>query len=343
MGLDNNKRLLYIDALRGITMILVVYHHIVNQCFPETIIDKGLQSFRMPMFFFISGFIAYKELGFWTAGNTIARLFKKFRVQVITTVIFFSLYCFLVQQENPLEVFTDQGWMQYWFTIVLFEFFAIYFTTNYLTRKSPKANVAAILSIAVASIILFHTTSKTDQWCVWTQFYGFTSYMYFFLFGTLARRYFDNVKRWLDKWWVLAMSIMLFVAMHALFYLSFKDIVLLPQPLINFMSAYPMRITGLIMVFGLFVKFRDSFSRDKVMTRTLSFIGGRTLDIYFLHFFFITNIKDLHAVIVASGWGQWERPLTIVLAGLVVAACLLVSGLIRKCKPAGKLLFGAKY
>lgn len=64
------KRLEYIDALRGFTMILVVFAHIINYGYHIT--DAKAETmdtfnnlfirFRMPLFFFISGFVLYKNV-----------------------------------------------------------------------------------------------------------------------------------------------------------------------------------------------------------------------------------------------------------------------------------------
>lgn len=67
------KRLEYIDALRGFTMILVVFAHIINYGYHIT--DAKAETmdtfnnlfirFRMPLFFFISGFVLYKQERIW--------------------------------------------------------------------------------------------------------------------------------------------------------------------------------------------------------------------------------------------------------------------------------------
>lgn len=61
-----SDRLGYIDCIRGLMMLMVVFHHIETfslfQFSYETEIAKFFQLFRMPMFFFISGFLAFKTL-----------------------------------------------------------------------------------------------------------------------------------------------------------------------------------------------------------------------------------------------------------------------------------------
>ena len=65
----SKQRIKYIDALRGFTMFLVVLQHIESIGFGihpyESVLGNILVSFRMPMFFFISGYIAYKVSFDW--------------------------------------------------------------------------------------------------------------------------------------------------------------------------------------------------------------------------------------------------------------------------------------
>jgi len=84
------KRIEYIDALRGLTMILVVFSHVELSCMgitTPTYLNEVLMSFRMPLFFFISGYIAYKESLAWDWGmwRTMSR--KKLVVQLVPTLI----------------------------------------------------------------------------------------------------------------------------------------------------------------------------------------------------------------------------------------------------------------
>lgn len=52
-------RINYIDALRGFTMILVVVGHVIGRSLGlggyDSVISSIILTFRMPMFFFISG------------------------------------------------------------------------------------------------------------------------------------------------------------------------------------------------------------------------------------------------------------------------------------------------
>ena len=92
----SKQRIKYIDALRGFTMFLVVLQHIESIGFGihpyESVLGNILVSFRMPMFFFISGYIAYKVSFDWNMDAYCSNLRKKAIVQLIPTVFFFSLF-----------------------------------------------------------------------------------------------------------------------------------------------------------------------------------------------------------------------------------------------------------
>ena len=80
--------------------------------------------FRMPLFFFVSGFLAYKANLVWDL-PTLSRLTaKKMRVQLIPTVVFFLFAAcvirtepdFLTAVDTMLHSTTKGG---YWFTLAL--------------------------------------------------------------------------------------------------------------------------------------------------------------------------------------------------------------------------------
>ena len=59
------QRIEYIDAMRGFTMILVVYSHICHFCFGDSLLgfNAVFFLFRLPCFFFISGWLfEYKNV-----------------------------------------------------------------------------------------------------------------------------------------------------------------------------------------------------------------------------------------------------------------------------------------
>ena len=114
------QRIAYIDAMRGFTMILVVYSHVCNYCLGDKWMgwNDVFFLFRLPCFFFISGWL-FEQVGRqWDRVSIMSTIQHKFMVQIVPTVIFLLLLA-----PPPLFISklgaTKGG---YWFTFALFEF-----------------------------------------------------------------------------------------------------------------------------------------------------------------------------------------------------------------------------
>ena len=157
-------RLEWLDALRGFTMILVVANHVAGMGFGEEWKHSSaipfLILFRMPLFFFVSGFLAYKASQVWDLKNFGALIWKKVKVQTIPTVAFFFLAMAILNRhfwpavENAFHLSTKGG---YWFTIALLYMFIIYYVFCYLESKLPRRSWVPITLLFVASLLVYET------------------------------------------------------------------------------------------------------------------------------------------------------------------------------------------
>ena len=158
------QRIEYIDAMRGLTMILVVAYHVAQMSFG--INEKTSTSlpflvlFRMPLFFFISGFLAYKAAQVWSLGTLKTLLLKKLRVQVIPTLVFFTLFIAVTYKTfgaswlSHWNTPTKDG---YWFTIVLLYMFVIYYIFAYVESKLKVRSWIPITALFVLSLCAYET------------------------------------------------------------------------------------------------------------------------------------------------------------------------------------------
>ena len=111
--MENNAvkkpRLEWLDALRGFTMIMVVANHVAGLGFGEEWNHSSaipfLVLFRMPLFFFVSGFLAYKASQVWNLRNFGSLIWKKVKVQTIPTLVFFFLAIFANRSAAVLGSF----------------------------------------------------------------------------------------------------------------------------------------------------------------------------------------------------------------------------------------------
>lgn len=120
-------------------MILVVFHHIMEfgmGITPETSVGSALfVTFRMPLFFFISGFIASKTAEIPTGKMWAEKVRKKTSIQLLPTLVFGLLFTYLVRHEDIAAFLMHRWKFGYWFTISLLEMFLIYYTVIYLCGK----------------------------------------------------------------------------------------------------------------------------------------------------------------------------------------------------------------
>lgn len=331
--------MLYIDALRGVTMFLVVYHHVIGVCNGGTLVFEKALLFRMPLFFLISGFVAYKSLDFWTPRNTGKRIVDKIRAQVIPTAIFFCTYFYFIEGCNPFKLFAHYGWGKFWFTIVLFEFLLLYFVINFLTRKSKFLNTITFILASILSLVVYFEVTKKGPAFGWFYVYGLSRYFVFFCAGSYARRYIDKINAVFESKWPLLLTFVLIVIQMCYFHYAS----ILPSVYKTIVNDWTLPICGLVFVFGLFTRFRSFFTDTSKVTKCLTFVGRRTLDVYLVHYFFIKYVPVLHKCIVGWGIGDKDRLPMFVLALIVLMLCLLISAVLRKNKFLGRLLFFAKY
>ena len=223
----STKRIEYIDALRGFTMILVVFAHIetfVLSIQPNsTLISALFISFRMPLFFFISGFISYKKYAIWSGQYYVQSLIKKIKIQLIPTLIFGLSYTYLFSIGNVCSFIDSYHKFGYWFTLCLLGIFTILYTTNFLIyscfKQRYKILSLVVLTIITAGLTLFKfvydkypfVAEISDIFC----FHQVCVYLPFFIFGYFVSHNKDRFYRFLDN---RVMQLCIFVLFIITFY-----------------------------------------------------------------------------------------------------------------------------
>lgn len=349
------KRIEYIDAMRGFTMLLVVYSHIILFAYGQEFsysIQNGFQTyntlfitFRMPLFFFISGFILFKKDYAWSLSGCRSFLRKKAKVQLIPTIIFLALFTYITGTSLWKWLF-DPAKYGYWFTVTLFEYFLIYAIFRLICNKFRKHDGADLILMAIG-LFLYFASSRTFLKMVHLYdnpvqgLLGVENmkYFIFFSFGTLVKKHFDRTQMILDNKWAM-------VALVSCFFLL-PIIVLNSVSLENklYLGIYLLAagLLGIITVFAFFRRHQSVFTKDMWIGRSLQYVGRRTLDIYLLHYFFLPhNIKMVGNFFTTNINPTIEIFVTLSLAILVVILCLLTSNIIRLSPLLGHWLFGAK-
>ena len=339
------QRIEYIDAMRGFTMILVVYSHICHFCLGDSLLGFNdiFFLFRLPCFFMLSGWL-FEPVA---QRPFVANVRHKFMVQIVPTFIFLLLLA------PPPEFFHQLGAIKggYWFTFVLFESFILYML---IVRMSKKWSSIIALTIAVASFIYARYYSSIQNSAIGVQAWGIDAlgflsvvlwrFFLFFYIGAWMRRHFDAFIKWTNKPAVIIMITFVFFIIA-----STPHIDNLWYEIIRF---YVGGITGMIMIFTIFrllftLPFLSFWNCSSIFHHTSSFlqyVGTRTLDIYLLHYFFLPRFLMSYADQLKAYDSHFIEFLMIMGVSLVVLALtLLTSYVIRLCPFLGHYLFGVKY
>lgn len=350
------KRIEYIDALRGLTMILVVFAHVEMTCFgltEPTFINSLFMSFRMPLFFFISGFIAYKASIQWNWSTWWKMSKKKLLVQLIPTFIFGLIYTYAFFGANFHTFITHNGKLGYWFTIALLEIFLIVYTTssclyNCNDKVHRKRMFVALILLSgilfLTKIILKIHPTLNEVGNVLSLHHSF-NYFQYFAFGYICSMYKKEFNKILDSKFFAAITLILFAS---LFYAkkiyisnhvgSSMNMWRMLDIIIEMIVGY----LGLLIVYNTCKTYQHTFSSDKKIGRALQFIGKRTLDIYLLHYFFLPYMPQVGRIIQEGKNATLELAIGVSISLLIIGLCLVVSSILRTSPLLGKYLFGNK-
>lgn len=330
------QRIEYIDAMRGFTMILVVFAHVCHFCLGDSRMGGNAVFilFRLPCFFMISGWLfeTVAQKPFWE----IAR--HKAMVQLLPTFIFLLLLA------PPPFFFHQLGTLKggYWFTFALFEYFILYMLMIRISRKwTSVLAVTLTLGAYLYARYFDHIRSSAEGYQLWLiDFSGFLSVttwrlFIFFYLGTWIRRNFDAFIRWTSKPIVLGLITMTFLLIAST---SHHDN--LPFEIFRF---YGGGITGMIMVFTFF-RLSAPWLKKWHISMPLQYVGTRTLDIYLLHFFFLPRFLMAYAGQLSAYNSRLIEFGCIMAVSLVVLAISLVASYVIRLSPfLGHYLFGVKY
>ena len=325
-------------------MLLVVYHHVLLHC----VSTEGFSFndifivFRMPLFFFVSGFVLYNGAKVWDLRFSWQFLKKKFNVQIVSTLIFLLLFDLIFQTpvSDSLFSFVKNG---YWFTIALFEYFLLFVLIEYLIyklkQKKWETTLLILFALAVVSVPFLSFMMPTLKWeeCGLYNLLGVRQLYYFiyFIFGVLVKKYFTYFERYVfnDKSFALLLIVFIF---SFIYNYSYNE-----SLLVNIVGKLLEAFSGILIVFSVFRRYSSMFNVDTVVGKSLIYIGRRTLDIYLLHYFFLPHgIVELLLNKLSDPTSEF---IVVAFCAMVtVLICLGISSVIRVSPSLAHLLFGVK-
>lgn len=307
------QRIDYIDRMKGLAIFLVVMGHVYGMAFAQSddVVYRVISSFHMPLFMFLSGLVAYS--GATTPFWNLIKLGRKLRGLLLPLIVFGMCFTMTFSRNfgtGLVEFLESPNKNGYWYLMSL----AVFYVSLSLYRLNIKQkwyiDVALAIAIWGGMFALWKYTAQTkDYFCMLNcgNFYPF------FMLGVMTTKYnllnkMHKVNR-LFSLCIVAYAFLFCVDMpfHAL--VSLNKHIFLP-----FCMVY--------IVVTLFVGRHGATSYGE---KILDFVGKRTLDIYVIHYFFISmiHLKDL-----GNNWEGTENSLLmfIVAIGLSVVITALSIG-----------------
>lgn len=218
-------------------------------------------------------------------------------------------------------------------------FFCMYACVKYLSSALHLDEIGFIFLFGFSLVVFvgtqygIHTMIDIPKYfriC----FGGHKQYFLFFLIGSLFKRFFPSICAFADNGFWMGVAIVLFFG-----------VLLFPAENL-FLTISRNLMVGVLGIFIVFMFFRSiqyHFCKNVRIGRYLQFIGTRTLDIYLLHYFFLSLIDlSMLPIYVFRSNPLLDFCFAFLVAIIIIACCLLTSNIIRLSNPLSYLLFGVK-
>lgn len=325
------KRIAYLDAIKCLAILLVIDDHIraINGFGPyESLSAQMIYAPILPLFFFVSGFLAYKQsMNLKDVWDNVRRKF----VFLVIPAIVFCIGTDLMNHRNLLGFITG-GWHGYWFTIVLFECFLLYYIIT-LTIKNEKWRIGVLLALSLAGIGMLAVNK--DFGPAIFDLRRVTKYFQFFVLGTLAMRFRPQYEKLMHNEVFKATFVLLFFVV--LFLLTYN----MPSMLHHFLRDVVLRYLGTFAIVSFFVCHEEGFQRETKFNSLTALIGRNSLAIYLIHYFFLPHFRPIP---------EWFADLNMITVHLlsmlytvaITALCLLFIKFLSNSKFVSKYVLGKK-
>lgn len=326
------ERLLYIDALRGFAIFLVVLGHIlIFNGYEKSIITTTIYSFHMPLFMFISGYVArysYKKIeDIKSFYNTVLRKF----ITILLPYIVFCVFVrplFFCSPMNYLAVFKDNGIQsfflsEYWFLPCLFILQICFILYMLINDKIERYRFyLKIFTITILSVSLFVFYQQLElqvlKQCM--------MYIFFYFGGVLMMEYSNIFVKICKNHYIIFLLFITFAVLCGIYNVEVGKGIL--AKICRFICG----LSSIPIFFSIFSELSDKYRIYNVLKN----IGVNTLGIYLIHYIFVKdweiNNLSIFPMLVVSILGSL----------LVIGCCLIIIYFIKKNKVLSLLLLGKR-
>ena len=261
------NRIVYIDALRGFAILLVIVGHLIQFNYSSGIenpIFNIIYSFHMPLFFFISG--CSRSISECSRGEitNLRELFRFYWKSFLTLIVPALSWTYLA----PLFFIRDgvAQEISFWFLPVLFVIMVIWGGYSYIYNKLGKREwITYALVCVIASLFLIGIKRIPLM------------YLLMFIMG-----YYFMKADWLHKIYSHIYSVLLLCFLLMVGYFSYGDTSYGASDRVFW--EFPLSIMASLALTRLFCFIEQCSCK---ITLLFTFIGRHTVGIYLCHFYFV--------------------------------------------------------
>lgn len=177
--MTRKARLSYLDSIKGLLIILVIIGHAIQFSLPDyelNFVFRFIYSFHMPLFFFVSGFLANR--GKFNSNVIAKRAYQLLIPFVVWALITPFIYngSFDINRTLQTLIYPDRG---LWFLYNLFIYSALFNIAEWLEEKYKIKHIVTIGGFTVGLLLLMfllHTKFNCSQLCYHLPFFAFGYY-----------------------------------------------------------------------------------------------------------------------------------------------------------------------
>lgn len=339
------QRLHYFDMLKGMAIFMVVMGHVMTMCVRQidsTPLFKFIGQIHMPLFFFISGWFAWRA-----TAPAIAPKIKRLLLPMFVVSTLWIYYFPVSGLESPLVstwhgLWSDPFKNGYWFTPVLFEIIVIYAAAWRLLKRCRSLWAEICVSAGVWLVLILAMIFMPADLAGWLSWNFTTEFFAVFMAGVIASRHRDAFFRLCGNGNVVALCVVIVAVVMEFVCWPWRhaiegDIVLM---ILRVTLQIALAVVGVAVVKPWSEKAYAPGAKAP-FARMWEYIGTRSLAVYLLHYFFLFPMGSVRPAL--QSFGLSFVPMTVfsaTVAAAIVAIVLALDYILSYAGPLSLLLTG---
>ncbi len=324
----------WIDYARGIAIILVLYRHVfegiknsgisIEEYLPIEHANILFFSFRMPLFFIVSGIFVIGSLqkrGFQHFLETKARIilypYFLWGILQITLQILLSDYVNANRSSHSyLELlYAPRTVDQFWYLYALFNVSILYVTGVHFLKINTRYNV-------VIGLFFFYISILSYQYKVNLGFLGDILHYYLFFaigdaIGSIIKN--EHNKKYFESWKLLVLLFIPFILTQYYFLKTNLEYSTMNYEYVEYYQ--PLLFIGIALMGGLYIIFLSFFLQKYRLIAWLHVLGRHSLYIYVAHVMVLAAVR----IFMTKVMGIYNVPILLVFGivlGLIIPVLL---------------------